>query len=80
MKTITETVLGMTAMTDAEFTHAVACFIKADEDVAVWFERRREMAIAFEVAELTVTRWANGKARPHPLLQSQIVLWIEERE
>ena len=31
----------------------------------------------FEVAPSTVKRWASGIAIPHPLLQSQIVIFID---
>ena len=34
---------------------------------------QRELAREFEVAVSTVSRWAKGSARPHPLLQKQIV-------
>ena len=34
---------------------------------------QRELAHEFEVAVSTVSRWAKGTARPHPLLQRQIV-------
>ncbi len=34
---------------------------------------QRELAHEFEVAVSTVSRWAKGTARPHPLLQKQIV-------
>lgn len=34
---------------------------------------QRELAQEFEVAVSTVSRWAKGTARPHPLLQKQIV-------
>ena len=40
---------------------------------------QRELAAEFEVAESTVSRWANGVARPHPRLQQLIVSAIEKR-
>ena len=39
----------------------------------------REFAAEFEVAESTVSRWANGIARPHPRVQRLIVAAIEKR-
>lgn len=39
----------------------------------------REFATEFEVAESTVSRWANGIARPHPRVQRLIVAAIEKR-
>ncbi len=80
MKPITENVLGMTAMTDEEFQNKVNHYVYHNDLArpAHWDERRDALAAEFEVARMTVVRWANGKARPHPLLQSQIVLWIEE--
>lgn len=32
----------------------------------------------FEVAVSTFHRWEHGVTRPHPLIQSQILKWIEE--
>ena len=40
---------------------------------------QRELAAEFEVAESTVSRWANGVARPHPRAQKSIVAAIEKR-
>ena len=40
---------------------------------------QRDLADDFEVAESTVSRWARGIARPHPLIQRQIVQWICRR-
>jgi len=40
---------------------------------------QRELASEFEVAESTVSRWANGVARPHPRAQKLIVAAIEKR-
>jgi len=40
---------------------------------------QHELASQFEVAESTVSRWANGVARPHPLAQKSIVAAIEKR-
>jgi DNA-binding transcriptional regulator YiaG len=40
---------------------------------------QRELASEFEVAESTVSRWANGVARPHPRAQKLIVATIEKR-
>lgn len=40
---------------------------------------QRDLADDFEVAESTVSRWARGIARPHPLIQKQIVQWISRR-
>lgn len=40
---------------------------------------QRELASEFEVAESTVSRWANGVARPHPRAQRLIVAAIEKR-
>ena len=40
---------------------------------------QRELASEFEVAESTVSRWANGVARPHPRAQKSIVAAIEKR-
>ena len=40
---------------------------------------QRELASEFEVAEATVSRWANGVAPPHPRAQKLIVAAIEKR-
>ena len=40
---------------------------------------QHELASEFEVAESTVSRWANGVARPHPHAQKLIVAAIEKR-
>jgi len=40
---------------------------------------RRELASEFEVAESTVSRWANGVDRPHPRIQKMIVKSILKR-
>ena len=34
---------------------------------------QKELAVQFEVAESTVSRWAKGYARPHPRLQKYVV-------
>ncbi len=40
---------------------------------------QRELANEFQVADSTVSRWANGIARPHPRLQKMILASIERR-
>ena len=76
----TDAVLGMTAMTNAEFTTKVQKFlfgVPGDDSETMYNERVREMAREFEVSTWSVECWYNEKAPPHPLLQSQIVRWIE---
>lgn len=36
----------------------------------------RELAEEFEVAPSTVTRWANGVAKPHPKVKALILVYI----
>lgn len=43
------------------------------ESFQVFGTFQRELAHEFEVAVSTVSRWAKGTARPHPLMQKQIV-------
>ena len=52
-------------------TQAFAELVGASLQVFGTFQR--ELAHEFEVATSTVSRWAKGTARPHPLLQKQIV-------
>ena len=40
---------------------------------------RHELASEFEVAESTVSRWANGIAKPHPRMQKVIIASILKR-
>jgi ribosome-binding protein aMBF1 (putative translation factor) len=40
---------------------------------------RKEVAAEFEVAESTVSRWASGAAKPHPIIQKQIIASLEKR-
>lgn len=40
---------------------------------------QRELANEFQVADSTVSRWANGIARPHPRLQKMILASIRKR-
>jgi ribosome-binding protein aMBF1 (putative translation factor) len=40
---------------------------------------QRDLSTEFEVAISTVSRWAKGTARPHPLLQKQIVRSLHRR-
>lgn len=40
---------------------------------------QRDLAVEFEVAESTVSRWAKGTARPHPRIQKQIVRSLQRR-
>jgi transcriptional regulator with XRE-family HTH domain len=40
---------------------------------------RRELAEEFQVAESTVSRWANGVARPLPGMQNLIISYINKR-
>ena len=40
---------------------------------------QRELAEEFEVSESTVSRWANGVARPHPGLRKLVVASILKR-
>lgn len=39
----------------------------------------RSLAEEFECAVSTPDRWCRGTARPHPLLQKQIIEWIRGR-
>lgn len=39
----------------------------------------RELAVRFEVAESTVSRWASGIARPHPRIQALVVAHLKKR-
>lgn len=41
--------------------------------------RARELADAFEAAVITVVRWAEGRARPHPRIQRAVLSWIRAR-
>ena len=50
-----------------------------DSCLGVFGMSQREMANEFEVAESTVSRWANGVARPHPRLSKLIVGFIQKR-
>ena len=40
---------------------------------------QRDLATEYEVAISTISRWAKGTARPHPLLQKQIVKSLAQR-
>jgi len=40
-------------------------------------DNTRIVANEFEVAESTVTRWANGTARPHPRLRGVVAKGLE---
>ncbi len=40
---------------------------------------QKDLAREFEVADSTVSRWSNGVARPHPLIQKLIVKFIQRR-
>lgn len=40
---------------------------------------KRTMADEFEASVSTITRWANGVARPRPRLQQEIVSWIFQK-
>ena len=50
-----------------------------DSSFAVLGTYQRDLAAEFEVAESTVSRWANGIARPHPRVQKQIIASIRKR-
>jgi hypothetical protein len=39
----------------------------------VLYRSQRDLAMQFEVAESTVSRWAKGIARPHPGVQRHVV-------
>ncbi len=54
----------------SELQHALAD-ASAEDD--------RALAIEFEVAVSTVSRWRSGTARPHPLLAGKIVTVLRER-
>lgn len=58
-------------------TEAFAELVGASFQVFGTFQR--ELAHEFEVAVSTVSRWAKGTARPHPLLQKQIVRSLHRR-
>lgn len=59
----------------------------SDEDFAKIVEsactnlgmNRRDLAVEFEVAESTVSRWANGVTCPLPRMQKLIVTYILKR-
>lgn len=40
---------------------------------------QRDLAVEFEVAESTVSRWAKGTARPHPRIQKQVIRSLQRR-
>jgi ribosome-binding protein aMBF1 (putative translation factor) len=58
-------------------TEVFAELVEASFQVFGTFQR--ELAHEFEVAVSTVSRWAKGTARPHPLLQKQIVRSLHRR-
>ena len=39
---------------------------------------QRELALRLEVPEAVLSRWADGKVRPHPMLQEQVVDELRE--
>jgi len=58
-------------------TEAFAELVGASFQVFGTFQR--ELASEFEVAVSTISRWSKGTARPHPLLQKQIVRSLVRR-
>ncbi|HWO18429.1 MAG TPA: hypothetical protein VNO30_06620 [Kofleriaceae bacterium] len=40
---------------------------------------QHDLAVEFEVAESTVSRWAKGTARPHPRIQKQVIRSLQRR-
>jgi hypothetical protein len=55
------------------FQQQVAAFIKDRPD------RVRDIALNFDVADSTVTRWGNGITSPLPRMQTVIIAHISER-
>lgn len=49
------------------------------QSIALLGSSQRDLAREFEVAESTVSRWANEVARPHPRIQQQIVKAVKRR-
>jgi len=56
-----------TKSTDPEFASIVKSYLGTTGTA------QGDLADVFEVAESTVSRWANGVARPHRLLRKQVV-------
>lgn len=59
--------------TDDAFSCAVHDYIAEDE------ARVAELAERFETMLSAVRRWADGRNRPHPFIQKQVLRYIEER-
>jgi hypothetical protein len=78
-------------MTLENFEAACSAWLSANEPSTETFAKlveasfhvfgtfQRELAHEFEVAVSTVSRWAKGTARPHPLMQKQIVRSLHRR-
>lgn len=74
-------------MTLSNFKQLCEEWKDSDEDFAKIVEsactilgmHRRDLAIEFEVAESTVSRWANGVTCPLPRMQKLIVNYIGKR-
>ncbi len=60
-------------MADNNFSSQVDAFINED-DLEIRTDR---IATQFEVTPMTVKRWADGRAFPHPSLQKQVLTWIK---
>jgi len=39
---------------------------------------QRDLATEFEVAESTVWRWSEGKAKPHPKIQAEVERYLKD--
>jgi len=58
-------------------TEGFAGILAASFEVLGTFQR--DLAVEFEVAESTVSRWAKGTARPHPRIQKQVIRSLQRR-
>jgi hypothetical protein len=72
-----ETACGAWLSQKESSTETFAELVEASFQVFGTFQR--ELASEFEVAVSTVSRWSKGTARPHPLLQKQIVRSLARR-
>lgn len=65
----------MSQEVDTPFSLAIEKWLADGDEI----ERTKELAGKFEVAQSTVGRWIRGTARPHPLIQKQILRFIREQ-
>ena len=75
LTTMAELVAGCKAWkgNDALFPDIVASYLELSG------LSQEDLADVFEAATSTVSRWANGVARPHPRMEKLVVAWIEKR-